>query len=94
MSTSDEVKKCSLNALQKMEISSLQRKVDAAIIKSRLAHPFGTVNVEVTGKGKVHLTGLAYSRDNKKNIESVVKDVPGVLEVTSDISVMPDNVYD
>jgi cytidylate kinase len=87
MAKSDEVKKCSLKALEEMESSSLKRKIDAAIIKNNLSatHVF----VDVTGKGRVYLSGRTYSVDEHKKYILVVKGVPGVSEVRSEIIVMP-----
>ena len=82
---SDEVKACSLKAVEEMEFSSLQRKVDAAIIKNNLTSPFTNIVVEVTGKGKIHLAGWTFNEDELKLAVAVVKNVPGVAEVTSDI---------
>ena len=89
LSRSDEIKECSLSSLEAMEHSSLQRKVDAAIIKNHLTSSFGPFHVEATGKGKVHVTGLTYSNEDRNRVVEVVKSVPGVSEVTDDITVMP-----
>ncbi|MFW6054669.1 MAG: cytidylate kinase family protein [Thermodesulfobacteriota bacterium] len=89
LSESDEVKECSLGSLEAMEFSSLQRKVEAAVIKNNLTSPFGSFQVEVTGKGKVHLSGIVYNNDERKRLLEVVKDVKGVTGVISDVSIMP-----
>lgn len=87
LAKSDQVKECSLKSLEEMEFSSLQRKVDAAIIKNNLSSPF--IHVEVPEKGVVHLWGWMYNTEEKTKLFSVVKGVPGVSDVKSDIVLMP-----
>lgn len=84
---SEEIKACSLKALEEMEFSSLKRKVDAAMIRNNLTSPFTNIYVEVTGKGKVHLSGWTFNEDELKTAAAVAGGVPGVSEVTSDIFV-------
>ena len=86
---SDEIKSCSLKAIEEMEFSSLQRKVKAAIIKSNIPTSFAGINVEVTGKGTVHLKGWLDNENDLDKVIGIVKDVPGVNSVTSDIVAMP-----
>ncbi len=85
---SEEIKTCSLKAVEEMESSSLKRKVDAAIIKSNFSD-FYTSFVEITGGGKVHLSGVIYSKEELEEMIKVIKSVPGVNEVTSEIVIMP-----
>lgn len=85
---SDEVKSCSLKAIEEMKLSSLKRKVDAAIIKSNLSHTFTSMTVEVTGEGQVHLRGLVSNKEDLNKMLRIVKEVPGVTDVTSEIIVM------
>ncbi len=80
---SEEVKECSLNALEAMASFSIQRKVDAAITQTAI--PQAYIFVDITDKGKVHLTGSVYSGKDRKKVIEVAKNVPGVDEVTSDI---------
>lgn len=89
LSGSDEVKACSLNSLEKMEFSSLKMKIDAEIIKNGLTSPFDFFTVDITGKGKVHLWGSISSTEENKRLLAVVKNVPGVTEVHSDVFVIP-----
>lgn len=85
---SDEVKSCSLKAIEEMKLSSLRRKVDAALIKSNLAQTFTSMTVEVTGEGIVRLRGLVSNKEDLNKTLRIVKDVPGVTDVTSEIIVM------
>jgi len=85
LARSEEVKECSLKALEEMEFSSLKRQIDAALIKNNLASPY--VIVEVVGKGQVHLSGWTRTGDERRKIVEAVKDVPGVSQVGSDIDI-------
>lgn len=80
---SEKVKECSFNALMAMASFSLQRKVDVAIAQT--ATPQAYIFVDVTDKGKVHLTGSVYSEKDRKEVIEVAKNVPGVVEIKSDI---------
>ena len=83
---------CSLIALEEMALSSLKRKVNAVIIENIMFSIYNTIIVDVTAGGKVHLSGWAYSEDEIKTVVALVKEVPGVFEVTSDLNVMPSGV--
>lgn len=89
LSESEKVRECGLNSLEKMEFSSLKLKVDAAIIKNGLTSPLGFFYTDVTGKGKVRLWGSARNSEEHEKLLTVVKNVPGVTEVQSDIFIMP-----
>ncbi len=89
LAKSEEIKTCSLQALEQMETSSLQRKVDAAIIKNNVSSTFRHIFVDVLDIESVHLTGSTFSESDRKRVIEVVKSVPGVSKVTSDIIVPP-----
>ena len=86
LAESEEIQECSLEPLNAMRSSALQRKVHAAIIKHNL--PYHGFHVDVIGREKVHLAGLVYSSEEHKRLLAVVREVPGVSEVTSDIVVI------
>jgi cytidylate kinase len=86
---SDEVKECSMNALEEMELSSLKYQVNAAVMKNNLYSPFAQIIVEIPGRGQVRLSGWTYSSDERRRIVAVAKSVSSVTEVRSDIFVMP-----
>jgi len=89
LAQSNEIKACSLNALEEMQQSSLKRRVEAAILRNNIASAFLHFIVDVSGGGKVHLRGWAYDDDEINKAIAVVKNVKGVTEVTSDIFVRP-----
>lgn len=86
---SDEVKSCSMKAIEEMKLSSLKRKVDTAITKSSISSSFTNIMVEVTGEGQVLLRGLVSSKDDLNKVLRLVKEVPGITDVTSEVIVMP-----
>lgn len=86
LAASEEIKECSQNALESMEKSSLQRKVDAAILENHFN--LTTIIVEVEEKDTVHLAGWTRSKDEMEGLLRVVKGVSGVKEVVSDVFVV------
>lgn len=89
LAQSNEIKSCSLNALEEMERSALERRVEAAIIRNNIPSAFTHFIVDVLPGGKVHLRGWAFDDDERERAIIVVKNVRGVIEVTSDIFIRP-----
>lgn len=89
LAASDEIKTCSLKALEAMEISSLKRKIDTILINNSLSSIQKNIFVDVPVRGKVHLWGWAKNEDEVKRIIKLVNDVPGVSDFTSEISIIP-----
>ena len=90
---SEQIQECSLKAIEEMEASSLQRKVDAVIIKANLSPVFAPIFVDVTGKGKVNLRGFVSNKEGMNRVIEMVKDIQGVSEVTTQIVVVPPGGY-
>jgi cytidylate kinase len=89
LAKSNEIKACSLNALEEMERSALERRVEAAIIRNNIPSAFTHFIVDVLPGGKVHLRGWAFDHDERERAIIVVKNVRGVSDVTSDIFIRP-----
>ena len=84
---SKEIQECSITATEAMERLSLSRRIEAAMIKNDFSsHEF---HVEVPEKGVALITGWTYSQDEKARIVQVVKGVPGVKNVQTDVAVVP-----
>jgi cytidylate kinase len=81
---SQEIKECSLTALESMEKLSLSRRVDAAILENNLIRE--GLHIEVLEKGIVHVTGYVDSPKDGKILLKVVNAVPGVNEVWSEVT--------
>jgi cytidylate kinase len=84
---SQEIKECSQTAVESMERLSLSRRVEAAV----LDHP-DVFHIEVPKKGVVRIAGVAYAEDAKEGLLEVVRGVPGVTEVRSEVVVLPPSV--
>lgn len=89
---SQEIKECSLTALGSMENLSLARRVQAAVLENDVAsniyhrHMF---HIEVPEKGVVQVSGYADTEEARARFLKVVKGVPGVTEVRSEVGVLP-----
>ncbi len=89
---SQEIQDCSATALESMERLAFARRVDAAILESNLGpdafhrHMF---HIEVPEKGVVQITGVTYEDGAEERLLKVVKGIPGVTDVQSEIIVVP-----
>lgn len=87
---SEQIKACSLTAMYTMERLSLLKKVHAAILKNHISSQ--ELHIEVLERGVVQITGSINPLESESGLLEVVKGVPGVLEVRSDV-VVPE-LYD
>jgi cytidylate kinase len=83
---SQEIKQCSIFALDTMERLSLGKKIEAEMLK----HNFSPLqfHVEVPEKGKVLLTGWTRSPEARERLLQVVKSVSGVSDITHEIVIV------
>jgi len=84
---SQEIKVCSLTALDSMERMSLEKKIEAALIRNDIST--NALRIEVPKKGVASITGWTYTQEDKDRVFHVVQEVPGVQEVKSDVNVVP-----
>ncbi|RJQ53448.1 MAG: BON domain-containing protein [Desulfobacteraceae bacterium] len=47
------------------------------------------LDVEVSGKGIVHLSGMIHSQDEKDRLLRVVGQISGIRDLKTDIGIMP-----
>ena len=80
---SEAIAACSLSALDSMERMSLLKKVQAAILKSNIS-PL-EFHIEVPEKGMVYITGSLSPFDSESTLLELVRAVPGVKEVKSEL---------
>jgi cytidylate kinase len=85
MAQSSMIKQCSLTALDSMERLSLLKRVEAAMAKNRISSL--DVNIEVPEPGVVYLSGSLNPLESEANLLEVVKGVPGVKKVRSEVVV-------
>jgi len=88
---SDEMKECSLTALDSMDRLALTRRVEAAVTEHELTgtliHP-DILHIEVPEKGVVHISGATQTMDAEALLRKVIKAVPGVKEIQCEIAVV------
>jgi cytidylate kinase len=80
---SEAIAACSLSALDSMERMSLLKKVQAAILKTNIS-PL-EFHIEVPEKGMVCITGSLSPFDSESTLLELVRAVPGVKEVKSEL---------
>ena len=73
-----------------MERLSLLKKIEAAILKKKIDSQ--DLHIEVPGKGIVYVTGSINPLESEGRLLEVVREVPGVLEIRSEVVVpkLPD----
>jgi cytidylate kinase len=84
---SDEVRTCSLKALDAMEKLSLLNKVEAVILKHNIS--ISDVHIEVPEMGVVHIEGWLSPLMSEARLIEIIKSVPGVSDVKSEMSNLP-----
>ncbi|CAB1076028.1 hypothetical protein JY97_12205 [Alkalispirochaeta odontotermitis] len=82
-----EMKTCSLTALDAMDRLSLEKKVEAALLNSNFDPRY--IHLAVPDKGVVLVKGLTESEENLRRLEAVVGEVDGVDQVRCQVSVRP-----
>jgi cytidylate kinase len=87
---SDQVKTCSLTATEAMERLSQAKRIEAALLKNDLN--LSMLNVEVPETGVAQISGWSYTEDERERIAEIVKGVPGISEVRSEVAIMPASV--
>jgi osmotically-inducible protein OsmY len=84
---SQEIKECSLTALDFMERMSLEKKIQAAFINNDIST--NEFHIEVPEKGVVQVTGVTYYEETKNRALRAINDISGVSEVISEVAVIP-----
>jgi cytidylate kinase len=83
---SDEIKACSLTALETMERLSQERAIRSTLLNNNLN--LSLLHLEVPQKGTAVLRGFVYSDGEKQHVVELVKAVAGITEVQSELSVL------
>jgi cytidylate kinase len=87
---SEDIRTCSLNALDAMERLALEKKVHAALLEGRI--DACTILIEVPENGVIGVSGVCPNSADKQRIESLVGNVPGVSRVVSEVQVVKGGV--
>ena len=77
---SEEMKACSLTAIDAMKRLSLEKKIEAELIKNNIS--VDSLNIEVLENGVANITGTALTAERKNRVLEIVKDIPEVSDVT------------
>ena len=83
---SEDLRACSLNALETMERLSVEKRVRAALIEQRVDPSL--LVIEASGQGTVHVGGISGSDEDRRKIGAIVAGVPGVAKVVSAMEVV------
>ncbi|MGD2098656.1 MAG: cytidylate kinase family protein [Desulfobacterales bacterium] len=81
------VKNCSLTALDAMERLSLEKKIEAAILENNFNTLF--IHISVPQKGVALVSGLTESMEDRRRLTKIVGAVDGVREVGNEVSIRP-----
>ena len=82
-----EMKTCSLTALDAMNRLALVKKIESVLLKNSFNPIY--INVSVADKGVVLIRGLTESNDDLSRLEEVVSAVDSVAEVRNEACVRP-----
>jgi cytidylate kinase len=76
---SEEMKACSLTAIDSMKRLSLAKKIEAELIRNDLY--IQNLNIEVLENNAVNITGTALTAERKNRVLRIVKNMPEVSDV-------------
>jgi cytidylate kinase len=83
---SEDLRSCSLHALESMERLALEKNIRAALIENRIDPTL--VVIGVSGEGVAHVGGLSASEEDRQRVAAIVRAVPGVSRVVSGMEIM------
>ena len=82
---SEDISACSIHALDAMQRFSLERQVHAQLLEQAI--DVSTISIEVPETGSVHIFGMTATQEDADRLPKVVRAVPGVSELVSELSV-------
>ncbi len=89
MARSEEIKACATDAMKSLEMMSLARRSQAALLGAGFGLTSTSFSVSVPEPGKIQLTGIVREASNKTEAEDILKKVKGVKSVDNQIYVIP-----
>ena len=87
LAASDEIKACSLTALETMERLALEKKIHAELLKSNIDLRY--IHIDVLEPGVARISGMVISMDDETRISDIVENVTGISSVQSKVVPMP-----
>ena len=85
ISSSEEIKARSVDAMRSLEMMGLSRRAEAALIEAGLIHG---PSISVLEPGKIQLTGFVAEEVTKTKAEEVLKGVKGIQSIDNQIRVV------
>ncbi|MCF8095137.1 MAG: cytidylate kinase family protein [Desulfobacteraceae bacterium] len=83
---SEEIKACSLEALESMDRMSLERRIHAALTENEIFSKM--ISVEVSEPGTVYIYGIVTSENEKARIVDTVKNIKEINKVKNNVVVV------
>ena len=80
-----ELRACNIHALDAIERLSKTKRIEAALLE----HDLLRVSVDMPQKGVVHIAGVLYNQAEKEHTLNIIRGIPGVERVDTDVVVMP-----
>jgi hypothetical protein len=87
LAASDEIKACSLTALETMERLALEKKIHAVLLKSDIDLRF--IHIDVPESGIARIAGMVLTPEDQTRISEIVENVVGISSVQSKVVLMP-----
>lgn len=87
LADSDDMKTCGLYALESMERLALQKQVHSELLNQGFS--LKTIFIEIPDTGVARLYGIATDEELQSKIVKIVRQMPGVSQVNSDIIITP-----
>jgi cytidylate kinase len=87
LAASDEIKACSLTALETMERLALEKKIHAELMKTNVDLKF--IHIDVIEPGVARISGMVLSPDDQTKITETVESLAGISSIQSQIVPIP-----
>jgi len=85
MATTEEVKGCSMDAMQSLAMMGLARRAEAALIEGGFSPPY--ISVCAVESCKLRLTGTVGVPWEKASVERIVKGIQGITSIDNQIQI-------
>jgi cytidylate kinase len=83
---SDQIKACSLDAVEIIRGLSLRKEIDAVLLENNIQTRW--LDIEVPREGVVTVTGYIYSQEEKDKMLMIIRSIPGVKSVKEGIGIL------
>jgi cytidylate kinase len=83
---SEDLRSCSLRALEAMERLAVEKSIRAALIENRIDPTL--IVIDVADDGVAHVAGVSASEEDRERLTAIVRAVPGVKRVVPGMEVI------